>query len=126
MQRDTPRQRTWGNKFGCALRGIRHAMQCDATFRVHLVAAAAVIVAGLLLRVNFYEWCALLLCISAVLVAELFNTALEHLARATTERHDQRVCDALDISSGAVLLTAIAAAVVGGIVLAQRLAAVSG
>ena len=88
---------------------------------VHLAAAAAVVGAAIALDASRLEACLLVLCITVVLGAELFNTAIEQLARAITRDHSEQVRDALDTSSGAVLLTAIGAAVVGLLVLAYRL-----
>ena len=42
---------------------------------MHLFFAAAVIVAGVVLRVTQSEWCLLVLSMAAVLAAEMFNTA---------------------------------------------------
>src|SRR5206468_2302953 len=58
-----------------------------------------------------------------VLMAELFNSALETLFRGLDESTKARVWPALDIAAGAVLLASIAAAVVGSIVFLQRLSA---
>ena len=74
-----------------------------------LAAAAA-------LRLERLEWYVLLLCITVVLVAEMFNSALESLARAVTTGHDPHIGDALDIAAAAVLVAAIGAAIVGAAV----------
>ena len=85
----------------------------QSSFYVHLPLAAAVLLVGMWIDVSWTEWLILLLCITAVLAAELFNSALEHLSRAVTREEHPEVRDALDIASGAVLVTAIGAAVVG-------------
>ena len=59
-------------------------------------------VAGLL-RVSRVDWSILLLCIFGVLTAELFNSALESVARAIDTRHNPHLAAALDIASAAVL-----------------------
>jgi diacylglycerol kinase len=88
---------------------------------VHLIATAAVVGTAIALGASRLEWCVLVLCITAVLAAELFNTGIEQLARAVTSEHNDRVRDALDISSGGVLLTAIGAVAVGSLVFVHRL-----
>jgi diacylglycerol kinase len=112
---------SWLQKFRCAFRGVTFAFRSQKSFAVHLGVAAAVIAAGVLLRVTLVEWCLLILCIVTVVAAELANTAIEHLARAITDEHDEEIRDALDVTSGAVLLAAIGAAVVGTIVFVHRL-----
>lgn len=106
----------WWWKFACALRGIAVGMRGQSSFHVHLPAAALVLVVGMWLNVSRLEWLVLLLCITAVLAAELFNSSIEHLSRAVTREEHPEVRDALDIASGAVLVVALGAAVVGVLV----------
>lgn len=115
-----PRRSSWAQKFRCALRGVGRAIRSERNFRVHLPMALAASVAAAVLDASLLEWCVLGLCITIVLAAEMFNTAIEHLARAITPEERQELGDALDISAGAVLAAAIGAAVVGTLVLAHR------
>jgi diacylglycerol kinase len=103
--------------FAVAAAGMVRAMRTERNFVIHLLAALAVVVAAAALGVSRLEWCILILCIAVVLAAELFNTAIEHLARAITEDENDEIRDALDIASGAVLTVAIGAAVVGVLIL---------
>ena len=120
MPRNPPKKRTWPAKFGHALRGIRLGSRGQSSFYVHAVAALLVVAAGLFLRVNRTEWCLLLLCIVIVLAAEMFNSALERLAKAVTEEYDERIGAALDIASAAVLISALGTAIVGAIIFLNR------
>jgi diacylglycerol kinase len=79
-----------------------------------------VVAAGILVNVNLVEWCVLALCIAVVLASELFNSALESLARAVNYDYDPDLADALDIASGAVLVAASGAAAIGVIILGFR------
>jgi len=126
MVEDEPRRgRSWPRKFRDAFRGVWLGVRGQSSFRVHFLAAAAVIAAGALIRVTLVEWCVLLVCIAVVLTAEMFNSALESMARAITDKHDPRLADALDIGSAAVLAAAIGAVVVGTIVFVNRLLALA-
>ncbi|MBI3837913.1 MAG: diacylglycerol kinase family protein [Planctomycetia bacterium] len=116
-----PRHRSWPRKFRRAARGLGWGLRTERNFSVHLVVAAAVVAAAIALDASRLEWCMLVLCVAVVLGAELFNTAIEQLARAVTRDHNEHVRDALDTSSGAVLLTAIGAAIVGSLVFVYRL-----
>jgi len=62
------------------------------------------------------EWCWLVLAISTVWTAEALNTAFEFLADAASPNFHPIVRDAKDVAAGAVLITAIAATVIGVIV----------
>jgi diacylglycerol kinase (ATP) len=113
--------RSWPAKFRTAFRGLWLAVRSERSFAVHLPMAAAVVAAGIVLRVNLVEWCLLGLCITLVLAAEAFNTALERLAKATRPDHDPQIGAALDMASGAVLTCAIGASLIGGAVFVYRL-----
>jgi diacylglycerol kinase len=117
-----PQRNAWRDKFRWAARGLVQAMRSERNFRVHLTATVAVVIAAAALRASLLECCVLTLCITVVLAAETFNTALEHLARAITQDHSEQIRDALDTSGGAVLVASIGAAVVGGAILVNRLA----
>jgi len=109
--------RGWVRKFADAGRGIKVAMRGEASFSVHLFVVMLVVVAGAALQISATGWCLLTLCIALVLTAEMFNTALERLARAITRDEHPEIRDALDIASGAVLVAAVGAIVVGLLVL---------
>ena len=59
----------------------------------------------------------IVLAIGSVFTAEALNTALEFLADEVSEEQRERIRKAKDVGAGAVLLAAIAAALVGGLVL---------
>jgi diacylglycerol kinase len=112
---------SWSRKFAVALRGILLAVRTQNSFWVHLPVAVAVLIGAALHGVTRVEWAILILCIAVVLAAEMFNSALEHLARAITKDEHEDVRHALDVASGAVLITAIGAAIVGSLILLTRL-----
>ena len=113
--------RSWFRKFYDAGRGCLLGMHGQSSFAVHFLIAVAVIALAAWLRIERWEWIALLLCITAVLCAELFNSAIEDLAKAVTREHDPHLGRALDIASGAVLIAAIGSAVVGLLILGPPL-----
>jgi diacylglycerol kinase len=122
MQDDpTRRKRPFARKFTDAFRGVPLGVRGQGSFRVHFAAAAAVIAAAVVMQLGLVEWCVLVVCMAVVLGAEMFNSALESLARAITDEHDPHVRDALDIGSAAVLVAAAGAAVAGAIVFVHRL-----
>jgi diacylglycerol kinase len=118
--------RGWPEKFRDAFRGAKVGIRGQSSFFVHLFFTAAVVAAGVLLRVTQSEWCILVLCMATVLAAEMFNTALESMARAISEETHPDLGDALDIGSAAVLLAAAGAVVVGLIIFGNRLAILLG
>jgi diacylglycerol kinase (ATP) len=113
--------RSWSSKFVDAFRGWRDAMRDQSSFAIHFAAALAVIIAAAILRVDAIEWCLLAGCIAVVFVAELFNTALELLAKAITAEQHPAIRQALDVAAAAVLFAACGSAVIGAIVFGRRI-----
>jgi diacylglycerol kinase len=114
------RPRSWPDKFRDAFRGVSRAIRSQSSFAVHLVVAAVVVVVAAALRVSQTGWCLLAGAIGFVLTAEIFNTALESLARSLGPRRHPRIRDALDMASGGVLLAAITAVAIGVMVFGER------
>ena len=114
-------ERSWGQKFEDAFRGFKQGVRGQSSFFAHFFAAALTIAAGIVLGVSLTEWCLLLLCIAGVLTTEMFNSALESMAKAITHEPCPLVGGALDIGSGAVLIASIGAAAVGAIIFINRL-----
>ncbi|HZE58125.1 MAG TPA: diacylglycerol kinase family protein [Chthoniobacterales bacterium] len=99
-----------------AIRGILRMIRCQHNAWVHAAATVVVLAAAVLLRISAADWCWIILAISIVWTAEALNTAFEFLADAASPSFHPLVRDAKDVAAGAVLLTAAAAAVIGGIV----------
>ncbi len=116
-----PVKRSWPQKFRRAFWGIGVGTWGQSNCAVHITFAVLVMIAAAVLRVDLAEWGLLILCIAIVLVAEVFNSALERLAQAITRTENEDIAAALDIASGAVLVAALGAAVVGALVFVHRL-----
>jgi len=114
--------RPWSEKFCSAFRGLWLAIRTERSFAVHVPMAIAVAVSAAVLRVTLVEGCLLALCVTQVIAAEVFNTALEYVSREVTREPNQRLADTLDLASGAVLASAIGAAAVGCAIFAYRAA----
>lgn len=119
-------RRPWTRKFADAFRGLSRAIRSQSSFAVHLAVAGLVVALAAVLGVTAGEWCLLAGAIAVVLAAEIFNSALESLARAFGPARNLRIRDALDMASAAVLVAACGAAVVGLIVFGSRLLALVG
>lgn len=115
------KRRPWGAKFRDALRGLKLGIRGHSSFSVHFFFAALVVAVAFGMGCTLEQWCLLLLCIGGVLVAELFNSALETLFRGLDEQTRERCWPALDIAAGAVLLASVIAALVGSIIFVYRL-----
>jgi diacylglycerol kinase len=112
--------RRWPEKFRTAFRGLWLAVGTERSFAVHVPMAIAVAAAAAVLRVTLVEGCILALCVTHVIAAEVFNTALEYLSREVTREPKRGLAEALDMASGAVLASAIGAAAIGIAIFAYR------
>lgn len=96
--------------------GFKALLRYEHNARIHMVAAAAAIVAGAFFRLARWEWCAVVICIGLVISAEALNSAVEALADRITTEHDPLIGRAKDFGATAVTLLALAAVGVGCIV----------
>ena len=104
------------NAFRYAFAGVGRLFRDEAHAKIHAIAAMAVIAAGFIFNIERWEWCAAIICIGGVFMAEAVNTALEKVCdKVCVERHPL-IGQAKDMAAGAVLLMAICAAAVGLII----------
>ncbi|QJW91068.1 diacylglycerol kinase family protein [Spirosoma taeanense] len=107
--------------FRFATEGIITLFRYENNARVHLLIALLVILAGFWLNLSRVEWTIILTQIGLVWAAEAFNTAIEKLCDFVSPGLHPQIKAIKDLSSGAVLLLAITAVVVGVVVLGGRL-----
>mgnify|MGYP003526496320 FL=1 len=104
-----------------ALRGIGIIFKTQHNAWVHGVIALIVIGLGFWLQISEGEWAVILLSITSVLAAEAFNTAMEIDIDLTSPTYHPYARDTKDVASGAVLITALGAAIVGIVVFVPKL-----
>jgi diacylglycerol kinase (ATP) len=102
--------------FGYALNGLGFMLRTQHNAWIHFVATAAVVGAGVWLQIAAEDWRWIVLAIALVWVAELVNTAFEHLCNVVQPEFHVSVKTAKDIAAGAVLVAAIASAIIGFLV----------
>lgn len=98
--------------FGYAVQGIKGLLN-EPHFRFHTLAFCAVIALGFYFDVGKMEWIALLLCSALVLGLEALNSGIENLADAVHPDENPLIKKCKDASAGAVLISAIFAAIIG-------------
>ena len=99
--------------FGYAWKGIRCCVGKEQNLSFHLIATVVTVIAGFTFGISRTEWMIVLLCIGAVIAAELFNTAIEKLVDLVSPERHPIAGQVTDIAAGAVLVCAVAAAMVG-------------
>ncbi|MDO8522207.1 MAG: diacylglycerol kinase [bacterium] len=100
-------------KFKYPIQGFRIAWQEEPNFRFHITWALLTLLCAYLLRVTRVEFLIIIAMIGFVLVAELFNTALEELCDKFQPTHDPHVAKIKDLAAAAVFAAAMTAVIVG-------------
>lgn len=106
---------------GHAGRGVLAMLKSQHNAWIHAFASVCVVAAGLLFDVNAVEWCFLVVAMVGVWVAEALNTAFEFLCDVASPEFHPLVKQSKDVAAGAVLLSAIGAAVIGVVILGPHL-----
>ena len=99
--------------FSYAWKGIAHGFCREQNLRFHLCVALLTVVAGWGVGISRMEWIAVILCIGGVIAAELMNSAIERVVDLASPTLHPLAGQAKDLAAGAVLVTAIAAVIVG-------------
>lgn len=102
--------------FGYAFQGLAAALRRERNLRVMLVAALLALLLCAVLRVDALSWAVVVLCIGAVLCAELLNTALEAVVDLASPDYHDLAKLAKDCASAGVYILSMAAAVTGCII----------
>ena len=97
-----------------ALEGLFSALKTERNLRIHIVAMFTAMALGFCLNLSITEWCIIILVTGFVLVAELFNTAIERLGdEAANGMEKKLIKKAKDIAAAGVLLSSITAFIIG-------------
>jgi len=113
--------RNLGESFRFAAIGVVQAFKSERNIRVHLAAAVLVVLLSSALGLGRLETAIVALAAVIVIVAEMVNTALEHLVDMVTGEYHPLAAKVKNIAAGAVLTAAVGAAVVGIMVFGPRL-----
>ena len=107
--------------FGYAFKGLAFAATSQLNFRIHLFFSAAVILLGLALHITTQQWLWIGLCITLVLITEVFNTMIETLTDIVSPGYNEKAGHIKDMSAGAVLIAALFALLTGIIIFLPKL-----
>ncbi|MFK7808153.1 MAG: diacylglycerol kinase family protein [Saprospiraceae bacterium] len=111
------------NSFKYAIAGIREVTSSQMNMKIHICCAIIAVLFGFLFSISPSEWCFVIMAIAAVMTAEAFNTAIEHLTDLVSPDHHPLAGKTKDAAAGAVLLTAIGATVVGLLIFLPKILA---
>ncbi|HEY8362638.1 MAG TPA: diacylglycerol kinase [Tissierellaceae bacterium] len=109
------------DSFNYAVNGIISALKTERNMKIHYIIAIVVVIFSLFFDFSRLELLTLFFAISLVIVAELFNTAIEKVVDLVTHKQHPLAKLAKDISAGAVLIAAINSVVVGYLLFFDRI-----
>jgi diacylglycerol kinase len=107
--------------FRHAIEGLRYVLSCERNFRIHIVAAVLVVALSAWLRISLVEWALMIAAIALVFAGEMLNTVVELTIDLITQERNDLAKYAKDVAAGAILVAAMAAAVMGLLVLGPPL-----
>lgn len=99
-----------------AIYGLRYIIRREQNFRIQIAVACMVVFAGGYLGIRKIEWIAIIILISAVLILEIINSAIEQFIDIMKPRMHGQVKLVKDMMAAAVLITALSAAFIGTII----------
>ena len=102
--------------FRFALNGLLLLLKNEHNSRIHILAAIIAIVMGIIMKLDHYEWALLIIVIGAVFLTELLNSSIESLGDLIDPEWNELIMRAKDYSAAAVLISAIVAIIVGGLI----------
>jgi diacylglycerol kinase (ATP) len=108
--------------FGYAFKGLRTAFETEQNFKIQIAAAFAVVAAGVWFKITPVEWALAMFATGLVMIAELFNTAVELITDHVQPEHHPLAGQVKDVAAAAVLVAFITACIIGVIVFGKYLA----
>lgn len=109
-------------KFNVAFEGIFETIRTERHMKFHCFCTIVVFILSLFLDIGKSEALAVIISVSLIWLAELFNTSIESCVDMVTEKYHPLAKRAKDIAAGAVLISAINALFVGYIVFEKKIA----
>lgn len=105
-----------GRSFVNALRGVLVFLKTTPNAWIQIILLLIVCCLGVYYNISRLDWLMVVIAGGAVLGAEAFNTAIEIDINLTSPGQHPYARDTKDVAAGAVLITSIAAAIVGAFV----------
>lgn len=107
--------------FRHALDGMEFTLRSERNARIHLLIALAIVALGVWLQLEPIEWALIVAAIALVFAGEMLNTVVELTLDLVMPDENPLAKHAKDVAAGAILVAAVAAAVIGLIILGPRL-----
>lgn len=110
--------------FFFAFRGLWQVLKTERNFQIHLTSAFLIIIVGILLQFNISEWMVVVLFISIVFSAEIFNSSIENICDLLNKKlklEYRETKQIRDTAAAAVLILSLFSALIGVIIIFRNL-----
>jgi diacylglycerol kinase len=107
--------------FGHAFRGLGYVLRTQQNAWIHSMFAILVILVSFWLKLSTAHWAIIILTIAMVYTAEFINTAIEAVVDLAMPMHHPLAKVGKDVGAGAVLIAALAAVIIGLLILGPPL-----
>ena len=111
--------------FNAAIEGIIYTFKFERNMKIHYFLAIIVFTASLFAGLTRIEMLLLVFAISLVVIAEMFNTAIEKTIDMITDEYHVLAKIAKDVAAGGVLIAALNSVVVGYMLFYEKLTEIS-
>lgn len=102
--------------FSYAINGLKEVVKSERNFRLHLLSTILVTIMGLLYKISYLEWIAVVIVVGMVITAEILNTAIEEIINYVQPDIHPAAKKIKDLAAAGVFMTAITALIVGIII----------
>lgn len=107
--------------FVYAVEGLLTAITKGRNFRIQLFAGLLAATLGLILGLSPFEWLALIIIVSFILILELINTSLEAIVDLVSPEIQGKAKIAKDVAAAAVLISSLASILAGFILFLPKI-----
>jgi diacylglycerol kinase len=107
--------------FQFAFNGIRIMFVNEHNAWIHLAAALLAIIGGIVFKISFSEWMAVLIAIGMVFTSEALNTSIEKLSDFVSAEKQKSIKEVKDLAAAGVLISSIIALLIALFVFLPRI-----
>jgi len=107
--------------FKHAFAGLAVLLRYEHNAWIHTCAACVSVAMGFYFEISNLEWIAILISIGLVFSAEIFNTAIEHLANFIQPDQDIRIKHIKDLGAAGVFVVSLVALAIGLIIFLPKI-----
>ena len=109
------------DSFKHAFRGWLYVLQTQHNAWIHAVVTVFVFITAFWLKLPTHDWAILILTVTMVFAAEFVNTAIEAIVDLASPAHHPLAKVGKDVGAAAVLIAALAAVLIGLLILGPPL-----